>query len=221
MADEARPAEVRPGIWCWYVRHPEWHPPGFELVTSYAVRDDAGTLLLDPLVADEALPELDRICSGEVRIAITVPYHVRSAEQLAERYDARIYGHENCRRRLRRDDRFTAVGPGFTEPGGARFHGIGRPRRNELPVEVPARRALVTGDVVALPGGELRVWETPPHDERRQRFYDEKFLPTLVELADATRPRHLLVTHGEPLLDDAEAQLRAAFGRPPWTRQSG
>jgi glyoxylase-like metal-dependent hydrolase (beta-lactamase superfamily II) len=172
-------------------------------------------------VADEALPELDRICSGEVRIAITVPYHVRSAEQLAERYDARIYGHENCRRRLRRDDRFTAVGPGFTEPGGARFHGIGRPRRNELPVEVPAHRALVTGDVVALPGGELRVWETPPHDERRQRFYDEKFLPTLVELADATRPRHLLVTHGEPLLDDAEAQLRAAFGRPPWTRQSG
>ena len=218
MTHDGRPAEVRPGIWCWYVRHPEWHPPGFELVTSYALRDDAGTLLVDPLVTDATLPELDRVCSGEVRIAITVPFHVRSAESLAERYGAPIYGHAGCRRRLERGDRFTAVRDGFTEPGGARFHGIGRPRRNELPVYVPAHGALVTGDALALPGGELRVWEEPPRDERRQRFHDERFLPSLVELADATRPRHLLVTHGEPLLDAGDAQLRAAFARPPWWR---
>ena len=149
-----------------------------------------------------------------------MPFHVRSAASLAERYGGRIYGHAGCRRRLERDDRFTAVGDGFAEPGGARFHGIGRPRRSELPVYVPAHEALVTGDLVALPDGELRVWEEPPRDERRQRFYDERFLPSLVELADATRPRHLLVTHGEPLLDDGDAQLRAALGRPPWSRHA-
>jgi hypothetical protein len=221
VTDGARPMEVRPGIWCWYVRHPEWHPRGFDVVTSYALRDDAGTLLVDPLVTDATLPELDQICTGDVRIAVTVPFHVRSAEQLAERYDARIYGHKGCRLRLQRQNRFTAVEPGFSEPGGARFHGVGRPRRQEQPVEVPTHAALVTGDVVALPDGELRVWETPPGDERRQKWYDERFLPSLVELADATRPRHLLVTHGVPLLDDGEAQLRAAFARPPWWRHGG
>ena len=221
MTLDATPREVRPGIHCWYVRHPEWSPPGFELVTSYALRDRAGTLLVDPLVTDETLPALDGICSGDVRIAITVPYHVRSSEQLAARYGAPIYGHANCRTRMTDPKRLTMVGAGSTEPGGARFHGIGKPRRNELPLAVPEHEALVIGDAFAAPGGELRVWETPPADERRQRFYDERFLPTLAALADEVRPRHLLMTHGEPFLDDGAAQLQAALGRPPWTRHGG
>jgi glyoxylase-like metal-dependent hydrolase (beta-lactamase superfamily II) len=213
------PVEVAPGLWCWYARHPEWHPAGFgDLVTSYAIKDETGLLLVDPLVGDATLPGLDAIAGGRVRIAVTIPYHVRSAEQLAERFDANIYGHAACAGRLASSARLVPVTAGSREPGGAEFHGIGRPRRQELPLRVPSAGAIAFGDSVAAVRGQLRIWEAPPDTDRRRAWYEQRYLPTLAALAD-TEPERVLVTHGPPVLADGAAELRRALSRPPWTRQ--
>jgi glyoxylase-like metal-dependent hydrolase (beta-lactamase superfamily II) len=213
------PAEVAPGLWCWYARHPEWHPAGFgDVVTSYAIQDEAGLLLVDPLVTDATLPGLDALARGRVRIAVTIPYHVRSSERLADRFDAAIYGHPACASRLASSARLVPMTAGSGEPGGAEFHGIGRPRRQELPLRVPAAAAVVFGDSVATVRGQLRIWEAPPDTDRRRAWYERRYLPTLAALADM-EPARVLVTHGTPVLVDGAAELRRAFSRPPWSRQ--
>ena len=211
------------GIHRLTARHPEWHPPGFGEVAGYAVEDELGTILIDPLLdpAGEVLPLLDDLVRGLARIAITIPYHVRSAEQLAHRYDATIYGHAACARRLGDTARFQAAGPGDELPGGARFHAIGRPRRFEQPIELPSIAALAFGDAVIEVGGRLRVWENEPLvDRARRSWYRERYLPTLESLVELA-PARILVTHGEAVLADGSGKLRDALAAPPWSRLQG
>ena len=118
--------ELTDGLWWWTARHPEWHPRGFgDVVGCYAVTHGEGTLLIDPLLpvdADRTLAELDAIVRAPVAIMVTIPYHVRSARQLAERYDAEIWGHPAVLKR----PIFDVPGVGriaiLQQPGGA---GIG------------------------------------------------------------------------------------------------
>jgi glyoxylase-like metal-dependent hydrolase (beta-lactamase superfamily II) len=108
---------------------------------------------------------------------------------------------------------------GDTDVGGvARFHPIGSPPRSEQPIEIPAHRALVFGDaVVETGGGELRVWDDPLDNERRRRWWRERYLPTLERLT-ALKIENVLVTHGQAVLSDGAAALRRALEREPWQR---
>lgn len=210
---------LAPGLHRFAARHPEWHPRGFDEVVSYVVEDELGTLLVDPLIADADTAALDEVVHGTVRIAITIPYHVRSAERLAERYDAAIHGDPRCATRLGDTRRFRPARAGDELPGGARFHAIGSPRRAELPLELPSVDAIAFGDAVLEVGGVLRVWEEPPMPgTNRERWYRERFLPTLAALADLGR-RRVLVTHGRAVLDDGPAALRDALCARPFTRR--
>jgi glyoxylase-like metal-dependent hydrolase (beta-lactamase superfamily II) len=215
--------ELEPGLWRWTRRHPDWHPAGFgDEVVSYALRDDVGTVLVDPLLDGPQDPKLETLVAdvwGEVRILITIPYHVRSAEliwtHLRERYDVAIYGHWRCRRRLHDASGFREVKGGETLAGGVRAHAVGNPRRMEVPFEIPSHRALAFGDlVVETGGGELRVWK---QWETADPWYQETFLPTIRPLAELDVER-VLVTHGQPVLHDGAAALAAAFERPAWSR---
>ena len=239
--DQSSVRQLAAGIWCWQRRPRGLRPDEFGVRTSYAITVGGETLLVDPLVTggdDPALEVLDDLAGDRVRILISKPYHTRSAGLLRQRYqaaNARIYGHPEVATRL--DDRsgFQPVtgaretgaretGPQETGPvevgGVARFHPLGRPPRNEQPIEIPALRVLVFGDSVVETGhGELRVWEDPLDSDRRRRWWDEKYLPTLQTLA-AVEPLHVLVTHGEPIVGDGAAALRRALGRGPWQRPS-
>jgi hypothetical protein len=62
--------------------------------------------------------------------------------------------------------------------GGVRVHSIGRPRRAEIPFELPSHRALAFGDTVLEIDGELRVWPRQRESERRQPSYEQRFLPS-------------------------------------------
>ncbi len=219
--------ELAPDLWRWTVRHPEWHPPGFEQVACYAAQDSAGTVLIDPLVAgedDPLLVTLDELITGQVRIVITVPYHVRSAEPLWRRYrdggQATIHGHPRLASRLSDASGFRPLQPGAMIDGDLQAEAIGRPRRSEMPLWLPTHRALAFGDAVLEVGGELRVWEEEPVGERRQTWYRERYLPSLARLLDHDVER-VLVTHGEPVLRDGRQALRRALERPPWSRRHG
>lgn len=214
--------ELAPNLWRWTRRHPEWHPEGFgSEVSSYALIDDAGLVLVDPLVLgedDPDLAELEAKATGNVRIVITMGYHVRSSELFWKRLGpkrTRMYGHANCATRLEDTSGFTPLAGGETIEGGIRPHRFGSPRRAELPFELPSHRALAFGDVVVETGtGALRVWAW---GSTKQPWWDERFIPTLRPLTELGIER-VLVTHGEPVLQDGSAALEAALSAGPWHR---
>ncbi len=216
------------GLWRWTARHPEWHPGGFgDEVASFAVEALEGTVLIDPLLPaddEDVASVLDGLAAERVRILITIPYHVRSAEQLRDRWrgsrDVTIHGDERVARRLRDPAGFEPLRPGDRLPGGIRAHQIGRPRRAEMPLELPSHRALAFGDAVVEAGGSLHVWDSPLDTDRRRRWWDERLLPTLRALVDLPVER-ILVTHGEPVMDRGREALAAALDRPPWQPARG
>jgi glyoxylase-like metal-dependent hydrolase (beta-lactamase superfamily II) len=212
-------AELADGLWRWTARHPEWHPGAFGAeVACFALRDDDGLVLVDPLLpqdgADDVLAVLDD-APGAVTIVITIPYHVRSAAELAQRYDGEVLGHRAVQRRLPAAVRFTAVQPGDPLRGGMTVHAIGRPRRYEQPLHVPAHRALCFGDAIVESGGALRVWAQKPIDAAVTRFYRERFAPSAEPLLELDADR-VLPTHGAPVLTGGRAALAAALRARPW-----
>jgi hypothetical protein len=211
--------QLADGIWRWTARHPEWHPGVFGAeVASYALVETGRTVLVDPLApeGDDGFWErLDGVVTGGVVVLITIGYHLRSAEQVCARYPgATVWGHRNVGRRMADASAFRELAPG-SAPAGVRAYAIGRPRRAELPVLVESRRALAFGDAVVGIDGGLRMWCNQPVDERRARFYADRFAPT-VEPMLAEPFDHVLVTHGPAVVSGGRAALAAAIHGPPW-----
>lgn len=219
--------ELVTGIWCWEKRPRGLRPGEFGGRTSYAVVIESDLLLVDPLVdgdGDPVVDALDDLLGGDVRILVTMPYHARSAEWLWRRYrsaKARIYGHPAVATRLGDVSGFTEMLGGDEVDGLARFHAIGRPPRSQQPIEIPAVRALVLGDaIVEIGGGELRIWEAPPVSDRRWRWWNTDYLPSLERLATLDT-EHVLVTHGRPAIGNGKEALQHALETAPWQRPSG
>jgi hypothetical protein len=216
--------EIVAGIWRWERRPGGLRPGEFGGRTSYAVAKGGDLLLFDPLVNgddDPALEVLDDLVSDRVRILITMPYHTRSSESLAQRYrsaKAHIYGHPRVATRLSDVSGFEAVTGGGDVAGLARFHSTGRPPGSQQPIEIPAVRAVVFGDaVVDTGGGELHVWADALDSEDRRRWWHARYLPTLQRLTDLDID-HVLVTHGQPAIGDGKAALQRALNSAPWQR---
>jgi glyoxylase-like metal-dependent hydrolase (beta-lactamase superfamily II) len=207
------------GLWRWTARHPEWHPGSWGAeVGCYALAGSGRTVLIDPLApeGDGAFWErLDNVVRGEVIVLVTIGYHVRSAEDVCARYPgATVWGHRNVARRMADASSFRELAPAAA-PAGVRAYTIGRPRRAELPVLVESHAALAFGDAVVGTDTGLRMWCNEPVDERRLRFYAERFAPTLEPLLAEPFDR-VLVTHGPPVVTGGRGALAEAAGRPPW-----
>jgi glyoxylase-like metal-dependent hydrolase (beta-lactamase superfamily II) len=207
--------ELAKGVWRFTARHPEWHPRGFgDEVAGFAIADEDGLALVDPLVGDEAdLAALDDLADGPVSIFITIPYHCRSAGELARRWErVEVLGHPAVAAKLPPGTPFRAIAPGEALPHGAEAQEIGSPRRQELPLHFPRTRALAFGDAVVGAEGGLRVWI---QGEPREGWYRDRFRPTIEPLAERDVDR-VLVTHGPPVLRDGGRELRRALDAGPW-----
>jgi hypothetical protein len=223
----AAPEQLADGLWRWTARHPEWHPGEFgSEVASFALRAGHETVLIDPLLppqpGEEAVLDLIEHQLGErLAILITIPYHVRSSEKIRRRFrgqvETTIWGHRACRRRLADGAGFHVFEPGDPLPAGASAHRIGKPRRHETPLHLPSHEALVFGDAVAEVDGALRVWSERRVDEEVSAFYRERFNPTLAPLLELDFEK-VLVTHGEPVLENGRDQLQKALRAEPWCR---
>lgn len=221
--------ELEPGLWRWAAPHPEWkrsHPWTKE-VASFALELDSGVALVDPLAPDgppaEAFwAQLDRLVErggGEVLVFVTIPYHVRSAEALHERYGARILGHAAVARRLPEATPLQAIEPGNGLPGGVRAFAIGSPRRQELPLYFPSHDALAFGDAVVGVDDSLRVWQDVAND-RQLAWYRKRLVPSLEPLL-ALEADRVLVTHGSPVLHGGARELARALEAGPWNYRRG
>jgi glyoxylase-like metal-dependent hydrolase (beta-lactamase superfamily II) len=83
--------ELRPGLWHWEARHPEWRDtePWDPNVSSYAIADDDRLLFFDPLGVPGELEAL--AAEREAVIVLTAPWHERDAESLVERLGTAVY----------------------------------------------------------------------------------------------------------------------------------
>jgi hypothetical protein len=162
--------EVRPGIWHWQTRHPEWGeeewwPPE---VSSYAIELGDGLVLFDPL----AVP--DELLGRATAVVLTAPYHERDARKLglpihtppADTWEDWVekFGidPEKVRGMESEDLAWLRAGEGeghFHGPGEWPF-GIeafaGR-EDNDLVLWLPAVRAIVSGDTLSDFGDGLSI----------------------------------------------------------------
>jgi hypothetical protein len=218
-------ARLAPGLHRWTGRHPSWHTAdafGAE-VASFALQAGDDLLLIDPLLAagddhDGVLATLDELAAAAraTHVLVTIGYHVRSAEPLAERYGARIHGPSTVASRLTDTTNFTVLTTDAPGPAGVVAYAIGRPRRSETPLWLPSHDAIAFGDaLVTTPDDELRVWSQEPRTRARVAFYRERFAPTLAPLRQLPA-RRVLTTHGAPILTDGAAALAHALDQEPW-----
>jgi hypothetical protein len=186
------------GLWRWTAVHPSWeHWPDHERESPevgcvYYEAADA-TVLIDPLVPageeDDFFRHLDVDVERRgltVVILLTAGWHRRSADELAARYDARIGG---------------------ALPEGMEEVAIEGADERQVAYFIRPHAALVVCEVFAVDvDGELRVCRSPalkrPHEL-------EASLDRIMELPI----ERLLVSHGEPVLEDAKARMAEALAR--------
>jgi glyoxylase-like metal-dependent hydrolase (beta-lactamase superfamily II) len=205
------PYEVRdivPGLWIWRVEHPDWKPglDWEQMVTSTWVESGGEVALLDPLAPPKDAQEIwDRLDERPPTVvAVLKPDHVRNVDALVRRYGARAFGPELFWPTDIPETELEPIWPGSEIPGGfvALYDGRGR---NETPLWLPEQRTIVFADGLTAPGGELRVWATPWHEERA--------VPALRKLLELPF-EHVIVSHGEPVHD--RAAYERALELPPW-----
>lgn len=163
-------------------------------------------MLLDPLAPPPAARAVwERIeAATPTAVVVLKPDHVRDVDLFVRWYGARAYGPHLFFRTNVPQTGLEPVQPGDELPGGLRALYDGR-REVETPVYVPDQRALVFADALTAPGGVLRVWDTPWHEERA--------LPALRALLGLPF-EHVLVSHGEPV--HGREDFVAALARDPW-----
>jgi len=228
--EEAKMDELAPGIHGWTAPHPEWRPRTEE-VQSYALVDDEALLLVDPMLPGDddgrrrpLIAELDGLVASARRLElfVTIPYHTRSAETLYERYSrtlpTTIWGDPGVKKRLTRLaplEVIPQVAAGAATPiadGAAVAYTIGRPRRSEHPIYVPALRAVAFGDAVVGAEGGLRFWNQS--SGTGADWYRDVFAPTVAPLAELDL-EHVLVTHGPPVIGGGRRALEECLAAAP------
>jgi hypothetical protein len=201
--------DVADGLWLWRVPHPDWRPDADwePLVTATCVESRGEVAVLDPIEpprgADVVWARLD--ARPPTLAVVLKPDHVRDVDVFARRYGARAFGPSLFWRGNVPETELEPIEPGSELPGGlvALYDGRGR---NETPLWLPEQRALVFADALTAPGGELRVWASPAHEDRA--------LPALRALLDLPF-QHVVVSHGEPVHD--RAAYERALELRPWS----
>jgi len=222
--------ELAPGIYRWTAPHPEWRPKAEE-VQSYALVTGEALLLVDPLLPEldderraPLLTAIDDLIgrARRLELLVTIPYHTRSAETLYERYSRTvstlIWGSAGVKKRLTRLAPLEVIpqsAAGAATPiadGDVLAYTIGKPRRTEHPLYIPALRALAFGDAVVGAGGGLRFWNQS--SGTGAAWYRDVFAPTVAPLAELD-VESVLVTHGPPVVGGGRRALAECLAADP------
>ncbi|HEU5214725.1 MAG TPA: hypothetical protein VFU30_04220 [Gaiellaceae bacterium] len=189
---------VAEGLWRWTAEHPNWESwPGHEREARevgcvYYEADDA-TVLVDPLVPAGEEAEFFRHLDSDVDrrrlpvvILLTADWHRRSADELAARYDGRIGG---------------------APPAGVEEIPIEGADERQVAYFIRPHAALVVAEIFGVDvDGELYVGRSPALVRPDEL---EASLDRLMELP----VERLLVSHGQPVLDDAKMRMAEALAR--------
>jgi hypothetical protein len=195
--------ELRPGLWRWTASHPEWNHAehwGPDVGSVYAELPDA-VVVIDPLVPED---EEERFWSAldrdverlgrPVHVLLTVHWHERSVERVLDRYDGTLWRPEE----------------NGELPAGAHAEIVRGSDWAEALFFLEPHRALVAGDLLIGKDGEIELpvsW----FPKAEQEWVDRELRPDLRKRLGALPVELVVVTHGEPVLEDAAAALERAL----------
>ena len=183
--------ETRPGVYFWQAPHPDWEPnDGWdELVTSYALDDGTGLLVIDPLAPPADLDAL--AAERTVTVLVTSGWHRRDADAFAERFSADLFAPGP-------DANHPEPGKGAVYTGGTRpvagvqaFTGL---EDSELVLWVEHHGAVIAGDTLIDRGAGLIL----PQDWALSRGGDPAQIRTALLPLLELPVEVVLPTHGLP-----------------------
>lgn len=196
--------ELRPGLWRWTAAHPEWEHAehwGPEVGSVYAELSDA-LVMVDPLVPQdeedrfwEALDrDVERV-GKPVQVLLTVHWHERSVAAVLDRYKATLWRPEEK----------------GTLPAGVHAEVVKGSDWVEALFFLEPHRALIAGDLlIGRAGGgiELPVGWFPKGE---QDWAQQELKPELRKRLAELPVELVVVSHGEPVLEDGAAALERAL----------
>lgn len=196
--------ELRPGLWRWTAAHPEWEHAehwGPEVGSVYAELPDA-LVMVDPLVPQdeedrfwEALDrDVERV-GKPVHVLLTVHWHERSVAAVLDRYKATLWRPEEK----------------GTLPAGVHAEVVKGSDWVEALFFLEPHRALIAGDLlIGKAGGgiELPLGWFPKGE---QDWAEQELKPELRKRLAELPIELVVVSHGEPVLDDGAAALERAL----------
>lgn len=196
--------ELRPGLWRWTAAHPEWEHAehwGPEVGSVYAELPDA-LVMVDPLVPQdeedrfwEALDrDVERV-GKPVHVLLTVHWHERSVAAVLGRYKATLWRPEEK----------------GTLPAGVHAEVVKGSDWVEALFFLEPHRALIAGDLlIGKAGGgiELPLGWFPKGE---QDWAEQELKPELRKRLAELPIELVVVSHGEPVLDDGAAALERAL----------
>lgn len=196
--------ELRPGLWRWTAAHPQWEHAehwGPEVGSVYAELPDA-LVMVDPLVPQdeedrfwEALDrDVERV-GKPVHVLLTVHWHERSVAAVLDRYKATLWRPEEK----------------GTLPAGVHAEVVKGSDWVEALFFLEPHRALIAGDLlIGKAGGgiELPVGWFPKGE---QDWAQQELKPELRKRLAELPVELVVVSHGEPVLEDGAAALERAL----------
>ena len=196
--------EVRPGLWWWEERHPDWTPSNGDWgpeVSSYALDDGERLLLVDPLAAPAELLEL--AAQREPVILLTNWWHERDTSALNEQLGGEVHGPAPDA-----DGRGEGVTAHVFAPGDRLPFGVEVFDGREPPLDVvlwfESHRAVVIGDTLIDRGNGIEIVDSWLADGVTRAQVVESLRPLLAKEIDVVLP-----THGAPT---DRAALERALG---------
>lgn len=196
--------ELRPGLWRWTAAHPQWEHAehwGPEVGSVYAELP-AALVMVDPLVPQdeedrfwEALDrDVERV-GKPVHVLLTVHWHERSVAAVLDRYKATLWRPEEK----------------GELPAGVHAEVVKGSDWVEALFFLEPHRALIAGDLlIGKAGGGIELpvgWFPKGEQDWARQELKPKLRKRLAEL-----PVELVVvSHGEPVLEDGAAALERAL----------
>jgi hypothetical protein len=198
MSQPAR--QLLPGVVHWVVRHPNI---GVD-VSSYLLTD-AG-VALDPLTPPDGLEWFAEHGVEPREILLTNRHHLRHAAALRDRYGCAIHASRPGLHEFAPEDGVEPFDFGQVLAGGIVAHEVGVICPDETALEIPGVRALAVADGVVNYGGLGFVPDEYIGDDPAaiKRGLAERY----ARLADEVDFDHLLLAHGEPVLQTGRRDLR-------------
>ena len=196
--------ELRPGLWRWTASHPQWdHAENWGPDVGSVYAELPGSLVVvDPLVPEDEEESfwtaLDRDVERlglPVHVLLTVHWHERSVATVLDRYKATLWRPEE------KGDL----------PTGVHAEVVKGSDWVEAMFFLEPHRALVVGDLLVGTGEgiELTVDWFP---KAEQEWAERELKPTLHERLGALPIELVLVSHGDPVLEDGRGALERALG---------
>jgi glyoxylase-like metal-dependent hydrolase (beta-lactamase superfamily II) len=199
------PREIAPGLFHWSAFHPDQRV----IVSSYYV--EPSRVLIDPMVPDDGLSWFE--ARAPEHVLLTNRYHSRGSAAFLEAFGCPVRCHRAGLDHVRERVRAAPFEHGEILPGGIEALAVPGYTPDETTLHVPAAGGALTFADILVREGESPLGFAP------DKWYGDDPEPAKTRVVEACRAlvaldfRHLLPTHGDPIVDDGKTALEAFVGK--------